>query len=167
MTLRTRALVLLAGAALALGLVGAPSSAAEQHTATNLCIPSVPETDPLEPGPVEICLTLFKPSSASKDAKVPMVLHSHGWGGSRDRTTGSFQSLLDDESLFDEGHLLFAKTLLPTAKNRPPLPVGAEYWDELTSAWQKVYLNEEEPATALAAVKDRVQPDLQQYCPIS
>lgn len=95
MTLRTRALVLLAGAALALGLVGAPSSAAEQHTATNLCIPSVPETDPLEPGPVEICLTLFKPSSASKDAKVPMVLHSHGWGGSRDRTTGSFQSLLD------------------------------------------------------------------------
>ena len=57
--------------------------------------------------------------------------------------------------------------LLPTAKSRPPLPVGARYWDELTSAWQKNYLNQEEPAAALKEVKDRVQPDLQQYCPIT
>jgi multiple sugar transport system substrate-binding protein len=56
---------------------------------------------------------------------------------------------------------------LPTAKNRPPLPVGALYWNELTSAWQKVYLNEEEPQPALEAVKGRVQPDLDPFCPIT
>ena len=35
--------------------------------------------------------------------------------------------------------------------------MGARYWDELTSAWEKIYLNEEEPAAALAAVKERVK----------
>jgi hypothetical protein len=38
--------------------------------------------------------------------------------------------------------------------------------DELTSAWERIYLNEEEPASALAAVKERVQPDLASFCPI-
>ena len=33
------------------------------------------------------------------------------------------------------------RQLLPTAKNRPPLPVGARYWDELTSAWERIFLN--------------------------
>jgi multiple sugar transport system substrate-binding protein len=79
----------------------------------------------------------------------------------------TIQSLLKESDLFDERHLFFADQLLPTAKNRPPLPVGAKYWDELTSAFQKIYLNQEEPAAALAEVKERVQPDLQQYCPIT
>jgi ABC-type glycerol-3-phosphate transport system substrate-binding protein len=79
----------------------------------------------------------------------------------------TINSLLADTSLFvDEQHQFFAEELLPTAKNRPPLPVGARYWDELTTAWEKVYLNEEEPASALATVKQRVQPDLQGFCPI-
>jgi len=79
----------------------------------------------------------------------------------------TLNALLEDSSLFeDENHRFFAEQLLPTAKNRPPLPVGARYWDELTSAWQRIYLNEEEPAAALATVKERVQPDLQGYCPI-
>src|SRR5690606_2810757 len=34
----------------------------------------------------EIAATLFKPVSAGADAPVPMVLHSHGWGGSRETT---------------------------------------------------------------------------------
>lgn len=78
------------------------------------------------------------------------------------------KTLLQDTSLFgeDEQHRFFAETLLPTAKNRPPLPVGVKYWNELTAAWQKIYLNEEEPADALATVKDRVQGDLEAYCPI-
>ena len=78
-------------------------------------------------------------------------------------------SLLKDPSLFgeDEQHRFFAETLLPTAKNRPPLPVGVKYWDELTAAWQKVFLTEEEPAQALKTVKDRVQGDLESYCPIT
>ncbi len=80
----------------------------------------------------------------------------------------TINALLADGTLFsDENHLFFAETLLPTAKNRPPLPVGARYWDELTTAWQKVYLNEEEPAAALATAKERVQPDLDRFCPIA
>ncbi len=76
-------------------------------------------------------------------------------------------SLLEESSLFtDERLRFFAQDLLPTARNRPPLPVGARYWDELTSAWERIYLNQEEPESALAAVKDRVQPDLQGFCPI-
>jgi multiple sugar transport system substrate-binding protein len=79
----------------------------------------------------------------------------------------TINTLLEDTSLFeDPNHLFFAEQLLPTAKNRPPLPVGARYWDELTSAWERIYLNEEEPASALAAVKERVQPDLASFCPI-
>jgi multiple sugar transport system substrate-binding protein len=95
-----------------------------------------------------------------------------GEPGQRSYTTETahlptFNSLLADADLFtDPQHLFFAQTLLPTAKNRPPLPVGARYWDELTSAWERIYLNEEEPAAALATVKERVQPDLEGFCPI-
>ncbi len=78
----------------------------------------------------------------------------------------TWEALLEDKSLFDERHLFFSEELLPIAKNRPPLPVGAKYWDELTSAWQAVYLNEEEPEAALAAVKERVQSQLQRFCPV-
>jgi multiple sugar transport system substrate-binding protein len=79
----------------------------------------------------------------------------------------TINALLEDTSLFtDENHRFFAEQLLPTAKNRPPLPMGARYWDELTSAWERIFLNEEEPAAALATVKERVQPDLQGFCPI-
>ncbi len=79
----------------------------------------------------------------------------------------TINALLEDTSLFeDENHRFFAEQLLPTAKNRPPLPIGARYWDELTSAWERIFLNEEEPAAALATVKERVQPDLQGFCPI-
>jgi ABC-2 type transport system ATP-binding protein len=91
---RPLALCLLAVAAVASALVAAPSTAAEAGV-THVCIPSVPETDPLEPGPVDICMTVFKPASASAATPVPMVLHSHGWGGSRTRTATSFQDLLD------------------------------------------------------------------------
>jgi len=94
MKTRAVALSMLASAAVASALVAAPSTAAEA-TATDVCIPSVPETDPLEPGPVDICMTVFRPASASADSPVPMVLHSHGWGGSRTRTASSFQDLLD------------------------------------------------------------------------
>lgn len=92
----TRFLAYLAGPVVALTLLvtSAPASA-EQHTASDACIASVPETDPLAPGPVEICFTLFKPATASADSPVPIVLHSHGWGGSRTRTADSFQGLLD------------------------------------------------------------------------
>lgn len=75
----------------------------------------------------------------------------------------TWEALLDEKDLFDERHLFF-NDLLGQAKNRPPLPVGALYWDELTDAWEKITLNQAEPQPALEEVKNRVQPRLQQYC---
>lgn len=91
-----------------------------------------------------------------------------GEPGQRLYTVGSshlptWSSLLDDASLFEGQHVFFAQ-LLKSAKNRPPLPVGAKYWDELTTAWQKVYLNQEAPDKALNEVAERVQADLQKFC---
>ena len=72
-------------------------------------------------------------------------------------------ALLDDDSLFEPRHVFF-KDLLPTARSRPPLPVGALYWDELTSAWEKTYLNQQDPQAALDQVASRVQSQLQPFC---
>ena len=72
-------------------------------------------------------------------------------------------SLQNSPDLFDEQHQFFAE-LLPTAQSRPPLPVGALYWDELTDAWERVYLNQAEPQAALEQVASRVQPQLDPFC---
>jgi multiple sugar transport system substrate-binding protein len=77
----------------------------------------------------------------------------------------TWEALLSDASLFEERHLFFTQ-LLPVAKSRPVLPVGSLYWNELTSAWQKVYLNQEAPADALASVKETVNDSLQDFCPL-
>ena len=45
----------------------------------------------------------------------------------------TLNALLADSSLYDAQHAQFL-ALLPTAKSRPPLAVGAAYWDALTSA---------------------------------
>src|SRR3712207_8234125 len=37
----------------------------------------------------------FKPGAASKRNRVPVVFHSHGWGGSRTTGIDSFKSYLD------------------------------------------------------------------------
>ena len=50
-----------------------------------------------EPGtttPVRICYSLFKPAGASS-AHVPLIFHSHGWGGSRTKDPAAFKSWLD------------------------------------------------------------------------
>lgn len=74
-------------------------------------------------------------------------------------------ALLSDTSLFDERHQFFAQ-LLPTAKSRPALPVGGLYWDELSAAYQKIYLDQTPAADALAAVKDTVNAKLKGFCPL-
>lgn len=94
-----------------------------------------------------------------------------GEPGSRIYTTKSahlspVKAVAADSTLFEGAHNFFSQ-MLPTAKNRPPLPVGAEYWDALTTAWQKTYLDQSAPADALKAVKDQVDADLKQYCPIA
>ncbi|MFE2754457.1 alpha/beta fold hydrolase [Actinosynnema sp. NPDC059335] len=76
--------------------VAAPTAAAAEHPAPeHVCLASVPETDPLEPGPVDICVSVFRPAAASPAHRVPVLLHSHGWGGSRTSAPGSFRRYLD------------------------------------------------------------------------
>ena len=60
---------------------------------TDGCVASVPE-----PGAevrTDICYTLFKPAGATKKRKVPMIMHSHGWGGSRTKDPAAFARWLD------------------------------------------------------------------------
>jgi multiple sugar transport system substrate-binding protein len=78
----------------------------------------------------------------------------------------TYESLLAETELFPD-RLAFFADVLPTAKNRPPLPVGSRYWDELTVAWQKTYLDQEDPASALETAKSNTDSDLERYCPIS
>jgi multiple sugar transport system substrate-binding protein len=73
------------------------------------------------------------------------------------------KELVEDDSLFT-GHYSFFRDLLDVAKNRPPLPVGALYWDELTAAGEAVILGDEEPEAALQQVEERVQAQLQKFC---
>jgi len=71
----------------------------------------------------------------------------------------TIKSLLADASLYDPQHKAFLD-LLNVALNRPPLAVGAVYWDALTSAQGSVELNTKTPADALTEVQDSVQPQL-------
>ncbi len=60
---------------------------------TDGCISSVP--DPGTSEPVEICYTLFQPAGATADRRVPLIMHSHGWGGSRNQDPAAFDRFLD------------------------------------------------------------------------
>ena len=62
-------------------------------TVVDDCITSVP--DPGTTEPVQVCYSLFKPAGASAKNPVPLLLHSHGWGGSRTTDPASFQEFLD------------------------------------------------------------------------
>src|SRR5919107_843478 len=67
----------LAAASLSGVATTSPASAATGVRTTDGCLNSVPE-----PG-------------STRSARVPMVMHSHGWGGSRERTPDAFRELLD------------------------------------------------------------------------
>ena len=45
--------------------------------------------------PVRICYSLFKPEGATAEKTVPLIFHSHGWGGSRTKDPAAFKSWLD------------------------------------------------------------------------
>src|ERR1041384_5723158 len=70
----------------------APAVAAEP-VVVNGCVAGVPE--PGTSTPVKICYSLFKPSAASAGHTVPLIFHSHGWGGSRTKDPAAFKSWLD------------------------------------------------------------------------
>lgn len=75
----------------------------------------------------------------------------------------TLNELIAEESLFEGQHTFF-RDLLEVANSRPPLPVGALYWDALTTAMGEVQLNESTPEEALQRVADEVQPELDQFC---
>ncbi|HVM40835.1 MAG TPA: alpha/beta fold hydrolase [Acidimicrobiia bacterium] len=74
------------------GLAAMPSQA-DGHTLHQGCVESVPEPDGTA---VEICYTLYQPARASSSAPVPLVFHSHGWGGSRTNSETAFGSWLSN-----------------------------------------------------------------------
>src|SRR3954453_13760435 len=85
--------ILLAAGALIAAAIAVPSLAAGTPVTTNGCIDSAPEPDTTTP--VQICYSLFQPADAAPDHQVPLIFHSHGWGGSRTTTASSFQKWLD------------------------------------------------------------------------
>ncbi|QIK68450.1 peptidase S15 [Nocardioides sp. HDW12B] len=91
---------MLATAAAAAGLTALPltggalpAASAAATRVTDGCISSVP--DPGTSERVDICYTLFQPAQATADRKVPLIMHSHGWGGSRNQDPADFQRFLD------------------------------------------------------------------------
>jgi ABC-2 type transport system ATP-binding protein len=91
MTPRTVLAAALAAATLVAVPVTTPAVSAAPRplaTATDGCVTSVP--DPGTTAKVQICYTIFKPRSASRTHRVPMIMHSHGWGGSRTTDPASF-----------------------------------------------------------------------------
>ena len=70
----------------------ATAATAASATTTNGCLTSVP--DPGTDAPVEICWTLFRPAGADRSSQVPMIMHSHGWGGSRETEASAFGDFL-------------------------------------------------------------------------
>ncbi|MFD1947851.1 alpha/beta hydrolase family protein [Nocardioides aestuarii] len=84
------------------GLTGSPGPAAAGAAGadraaplarvSNACLRSVPERGSSKP--VKICYTLFKPRSADRHHRVPLLMHSHGWAGQRTRDPEAFRSWL-------------------------------------------------------------------------
>src|SRR3954451_8294250 len=94
--MRTRLLAALSGVALAGTAFAVPTLAADGAagpTTTNGCVTSVPEQGTTDP--VQICYSLFRPAGADAHHRVPLIFHSHGWGGSRTTTASSFAKFLD------------------------------------------------------------------------
>lgn len=75
--------------------MGIPARAATAVVTSQACVASVPETDMRAPGATKICMSMFRPSWASARRPVPVVLHSHGWGGTRSTTPEAFTRYLD------------------------------------------------------------------------
>src|SRR4051794_31954937 len=86
---------LIATTLLAASLVAVPTTTAAARplaSTTDGCLTSVP--DPGTTDPVQICYTIFRPAGATARRPVPMVMHSHGWGGQRETDPSAFTKLL-------------------------------------------------------------------------
>lgn len=85
-----RFVLLAAVVALMASLFPASALAAGEHSFTHGTVTSKAD------GTTKIAITVFKPAGASDANQVPVILHSHGWGGSRTKTiSAEMQALLD------------------------------------------------------------------------
>ena len=75
----------------------------------------------------------------------------------------TIKALMQNKDLFAPEYSFFL-SLLPVSKSRPPLPVGALYWDKLKEAEEAVIANSATPEEALKAVVDAVQPQMDRFC---
>jgi multiple sugar transport system substrate-binding protein len=104
------------------------------------------------------------PNSKVHDQAIKFMKYITGDDGEKVYTKESthlptLKDLQTDTSLYDPQHATFLD-LLKVAKNRPPLPVGAAYWNALTTAQGSVEANTMTPQDALKQVEDTVQPQL-------
>ena len=86
---RRRYLTLAAVSSAALGVSGS-TAIASGHSRENVTIQSDEAV-----APIDIAATVYRPAGASSDDPVPMILHSHGWSGTRTSSAGAFQTELD------------------------------------------------------------------------
>jgi ABC-2 type transport system ATP-binding protein len=86
---RRRYLALTAAGGAALGL-GSRTGAAAEHTTETVTVRAEDSANP-----VDIVGTVYRPAGASADDPVPMILHSHGWSGSRTSGQDAFRTELD------------------------------------------------------------------------
>jgi multiple sugar transport system substrate-binding protein len=77
----------------------------------------------------------------------------------------TYKALLQDQNLFSPGDRFFVQ-MLPYAHNRPPMPVWSALWNEFTDASNAVVAGAATPQQALQNVYNRVQPELQPFCPL-
>lgn len=75
----------------------------------------------------------------------------------------TISGLLNDKDIRGERKHAFFVDLLKYAKNRPPLPVGALLWDELTAARDAVINGQKTPLKACQDVEARVQSELDKH----
>ena len=79
-----------------LGVVTSPTATATASAppkVVDACLESVPEPGSTEP--VQICYSLFRPAGATGERPVPLLMHSHGWAGSRTTDPAAFEKWLD------------------------------------------------------------------------
>lgn len=88
---RRRYLTLAAAGGTALGIASSSGTvSADGHSNEDVTIRSDEAADP-----VDIAATVYRPAGATASDPVPMILHSHGWSGSRTASDGAFRTELD------------------------------------------------------------------------
>jgi multiple sugar transport system substrate-binding protein len=108
--------------------------------------------------------------SKRKEAAIRFIHWACGADGQRiyTRDSGHCPTLLsisNETAIFTEKQDYFRQALSFT-KSRPPLPVGALYWDALSTAQDMVVQNVQLPLEALQQAEQQVQPQLNKFLPL-